>query len=530
MSTANYDPALVRDAYVNALAGSEDLSKYTDWLTAAADRYAADEMTADDWRIMWHILETANSVASYADGTRTVFLNYIELAGGLNPLQHTEYGFLRVDKAYMDLTHKRTEIIADNIGGGLGGVMDAFADALYDGAALDQMGADLFQRIDGPDVRTQTAVARQMSPMFLNATAESAHYGMSGLHRALGRRTEMHRLGQLGKTPQVPNGASAHGTQQGFAPLGNQWGAPVRMSETSGWLEGFGGGMDRDGSFSQTGYDGSFAGMSFGLEYSKLGRSVGLFGNYANHSVDSTDGRSKGDWGNIGIYARRERTCSFIEASMSMGFGDYDIHRNIFIPGAIFEDVGGGYIVLDPISARANGQSDAFSFSARLAGGRDLWDLAGWKVGTRAEMSLSCLGFDSYEETGAGALNLNIDNYGSSYWEGGVGLFAGKHFFFQTPLLKKRQHIQHRMQHLVASGKIMAMAGGMLGGDIDAQFADYGTSFSVDPDNDCDIWLLPEVTLSWNVRPGMVISGSYFGRWGDDITDNAGSLALNLFW
>jgi len=118
----------------------------------------------------------------------------MDAAGDLAKLQYTTYGFLRVDNAYRDLTHKRVDLIGHAIDPALSGILYGFADELLEGGALDWDGSQIFQRLDAQNVATQTAVARQMSPRFTNATAESAHMGFVGLHRSMGRRTELSRL------------------------------------------------------------------------------------------------------------------------------------------------------------------------------------------------------------------------------------------------------------------------------------------------------------------------------------------------
>lgn len=436
------------------------------------------------------------------------------IAGFNQPeLEQVEYRFLRADKAFMNLTHKRTDKIADRIdavGSGLSGIMYAYADEL--GSDINGHAAQIFQRLDALDPASQFLVARQMSPRFANAVAESAHYGIVGLHRSFGRRSELNRLGQ-GANPASCNPCDQTGACAPCSPCGNSG------VETTGWVEGFGGGFDRSYSNGSGSYDGHFAGTSFGLERKRKNVTYGLFGNWSDHRV-SGDGKADGDWGTFGAYGRIDRRRSFVEGSIAGSFGDYDMTRNIVIPGVVFTGNQPGTFVFDwapDMFEQAKSKFDTQSVSFRLAGGRDLWRANGWIFGPRAEMSMSYLSMDSYTERGADSLNLHVNRYKSTYLEGGFGLFAGKCFVMNK-------------QRFIATGKLMGMAGGTMGGDMYGQFVNNGSAFRVNPNHTTTGWIVPEATLAWNLRDGVVLSGSYAGRFGEKYSENSGSLALSLYW
>ena len=128
-------------------------------------------------------------------------------------------------------------------------------------------------------------------------------------------------------------------------------------------------------------------------------------------------------------------------------------------------------------------------------------------------MSLSHLSFNGYREAGADSLNLDVNRYSTTYLEGGLGLFAGKRF-----------------RNITATGKVMGMYGGTTGSDFTGRFQTFGSPYQVQVNHLSTAWIVPEATLAWNVSRGLAISGSYIGRFGNRYSENAGSVAVNLYW
>jgi uncharacterized protein with beta-barrel porin domain len=279
------------------------------------------------------------------------------------------------------------------------------------------------------------------------------------------------------------------------------------------WAEGFGTGFDKTGTLSNAGYDGHFAGTSFGYERKRRDLTYGIFGSYANHRV-SGDGLAKGDWATVGVYGRVDRRHRFIEGSISYGYGDYDLTRHVLIPGATFSNVGDlPDIVLDPMSKRAVASTHAHDVSMRLGSGQNWRRHNGWTVGPRSEFSLSHMAFGGYRESGADSLNLSVNGYDTTYLEGGLGLFAGKRF-----------------RNVTATGKVMGMYGGTVGDDLSGNFLTFGSPYRVSGGHMNTAWVAPEATLSWQISRNVSISGGYAGRLGERYSEHTGSAAVNVRW
>jgi len=503
------DPSAVKDFLVNDLTGSDSrISEYTDWLTAIETKYNADEMTADDWRILGHIDTLAQTIADDYAGTQTEFVDYMKQTGDLNTLQFTDYRFLRADKAYMLLTHWRMENISntvDTVSPELGGMFHAYAQELGSGLQYDS--SQVFQRLDywNGDKNVLTGVARQMSPRFIHAVAESTHLGFVGLHRSLGRRAELNRLGQF-------SGGTYLGQWSDYDPCDPC--EPVcspRTGKVSGWIEGFGAGFNKSGTLTNAGYKGHFAETAFGYEHKIGNRTLGFFGGIADQRVRG-DGLADGHWANLGVYGRVDRRNFFLEGSLSYGYGDYDLTRYVHIPGAVYDGVDGP-IVYGAMTHNAFAMTRAHDLAMRVATGSNWRKTNGWTVGPRGEMSLSHLAIDGYREFGAGSLNLAVDGYATTYLEGGLGLFVGKQF-----------------RNFSATGKVMGMYGGVSGDDLSGRFMNFGSPYRVSAGHDSTAWVAPEASLAWTVSRGMSISGSYSGRFGEKYNENAGSVSLNLYW
>lgn len=427
-------------------------------------------------------------------------------------LDHTEYRFLRVDKAFMLLTARRTILQAADvlpytrIGAGM---LSAYAGELYADINMDT--ADIFQRLDAQSAATLATISRQMSPEFAGATVDYAQMGVAGMLRSLGRRGNMARLEKSILSTALPLQSA-----QALASYNPEYNAKATF-----WLEGFGSFGKQSGDNTTHGYDGRLAGAVLGFEGYKGDLTYGIFGSWSDLRVDGDlDGRTDGNWYNAGLYARLDRPRFFIEAAATYSYGDYDTNRQVFIPGAAFRsNLPGTFIVYDPIYRNASASISAHGVSGRLAGGVDVLKGDGWAFGPRAEGTLSYVHVPGYAEDGAGSLNLTMDSYGSVYAEGGAGLGASKAFLEKGGI-----------RRLVAQASVIGLYGASSGDNLDGRFSQYGTRFSLDPERTSAFSCVPEASLTWRITDQVDLSASYAGRFRSGYSENSGTLRFGISW
>lgn len=478
--------------------------------------------TMDEWRDYSRLSDIINLAAQEAmdkNNGNLVLSEWADeynaiIAAGTFPdngdLEHVDYRFLRVDKAYMHLTESRTEKQANAVSpiNPVGSSMlQAFAGEL--GADINKDTADIFQRLDAQTPTTLAGVSRQMSPQLAYQAIEKAQFGSLALHRSLGRTGEILRI-----EGDLFSALPAAADRNALANID-----PVAASAARLWVEGHGSIADRSGTGAVADYDSNLAGVMFGLEKRKGDLAFGLFGSWADMRVKSSDGKATGDWYNAGLYARYDREDFFLHASTAYDYGKFDSNRSILVPGAIFtSSLPGEFIVLDPFARRAGAEVKTHGVSGRLAAGYDAWKANGWTFGTRVEGGVAHSHMPKYNERGAGALTLRLDRYNTTYGEAGAGLALSK--IFGGP----------GGSRFAAAAKVMGMYGGSFGGNITGRFSQYGSRFEFSPERIKTAWLLPEASLTWRVNDRVDLSVAYSGRFGKRYSENAGYLKVGISW
>lgn len=425
-------------------------------------------------------------------------------------MDQTEYRFIRVDKAYRNLSAgrmlKRSDGIASMSQAGAG-MLDAFAGELA--ADLNQETAAIFQRLDAQADTRLARVARSMSPQLSVQTVEYGQMGVVGLQRAIARSGETART----MSRIMPFGLSADGCAEPLPPACPPTGYRF-------WAEGFGSFANRSGKISVAGYDGHFAGGMLGLERETGDLAYGLFGSYADLRVDSDDGKSDGDWYTAGLYGRWQRDKLIVQGSAAYSYGEFKPNRSIFIPGAIFPgSQPGEWVVLDPMSFATRAKTHAHNANAHLSVGYDVWEGDGWAIGPRLEGSYAGGRMRGYTESRGGSLNLKVNGLTNHYVEGGAGLAGAK--VFRDAAGEGR---------VVASAKVSGLYGGSYGQDMRGSFVQYGTAFTAPAKRLRGMWCVPEAALRWRVNKHLDISVSYAGRFGDKYSENAGFLRFDVSW
>ncbi len=163
------------------------------------------------------------------------------------------------------------------------------------------------------------------------------------------------------------------------------------------WLQGFGQRGDQDSEEGFTGYDSDLYGGSFGADlfFSEnvlfgisLGASsadIDFKNSMGDSNIDAYIGSLYGSW-----FTRRY----YLDASLSYGYQEYDNSRKITI-GAIHRT--------------ATSDHDGSIFSSYLEGGYN-FSFNRWMLGPFGTLNYLYLDEDGFTESGAGSLNLKVDN------------------------------------------------------------------------------------------------------------------------
>ena len=163
------------------------------------------------------------------------------------------------------------------------------------------------------------------------------------------------------------------------------------------WLQGFGQRGDQDSDDGYTGYDFDLYGGTLGADrfltdQVLLGVSLGVSradidfdNNMGDSGIDAFIGSLYGSWFTKNYY---------LDASLSYGYQEYNNNRNITI-GAIHRN--------------ANSDHDGSIFSGYLEGGYN-FSFGRWMLGPYATMNYLYLDEDGFTESGAGSLDLSVDD------------------------------------------------------------------------------------------------------------------------
>jgi outer membrane lipase/esterase len=158
----------------------------------------------------------------------------------------------------------------------------------------------------------------------------------------------------------------------------------------------------------QMGYSFTSAGLTVGMAYRltptlAAGLLFGYTGSRAD--VDDNGSRTKMDGYTFGAYGTWYRGRFYVDGQASYGWADYRNTRRIVFPG------------LDRTASSSPGGSQF-----TLYGGTGYEIPAGrWTVVPNLSLQYIDLGIDSYTESGAGALDLNVDRQRTQSLQGNIG-------------------------------------------------------------------------------------------------------------
>jgi len=185
------------------------------------------------------------------------------------------------------------------------------------------------------------------------------------------------------------------------------------QKEPGAWIDVSGQWGDQDGEDGYTSFDYRTHGMTLGFDYPLTdGLVAGLSVDTANSDIDIEDGKGEGSVRGIGLsaYGSYFGEHAYIEAALSCADQRYMNERDV---------------VVGSIQRTANSHHDGDLFSAFVGGGYDL-RVKDWAVAPFGSLQYIHLEEDSFEETGAGSVNLSVDGRETESLVSEIGLRVGR--------------------------------------------------------------------------------------------------------
>jgi outer membrane autotransporter protein len=163
------------------------------------------------------------------------------------------------------------------------------------------------------------------------------------------------------------------------------------------WVKAFGNTSSFDNDGGLKGYDANTAGAAIGADTALDDTTIlGVGLAYSNSTVESNNNNKDTDAAsyNLMVYGTKELgDNNYVDGFVSAGMNNYETSRFIATTGDT-----------------AKGDFDGTTYMARVSGGHRIDAGNGIEVVPNAGLTYGFSQFDSYTETGAGALNLNVDN------------------------------------------------------------------------------------------------------------------------
>jgi outer membrane autotransporter protein len=220
------------------------------------------------------------------------------------------------------------------------------------------------------------------------------------------RGTSGVRLAQLGAS------LAELGPALSFAPAAERTGPGA-------WISGYGFGGEVDGDGNAAPFDHRFGGVVGGVDHRfSADTIVGVAVGYSHGELDHEDGADTGEIDTVraSLYAvhRPEALAGRLVLDGALGFGvsDYETERRIAFAG------------LDR-TAKADGEGH--ELAARL-GASHRWDWAGYEIAPRADLAYVHLERDGFDEHGAGAADLRVDDRDIDSLQTRLGVALGRRF------------------------------------------------------------------------------------------------------
>ena len=180
------------------------------------------------------------------------------------------------------------------------------------------------------------------------------------------------------------------------------------------WAQGFGARAGQDSSSTAQGFDSRSAGFEMGIdkEISDLSM-LGVSASYSNSTIDSNDRLKNTDVDSyqLNLYGAYELEDYLLSSVVGFTWNEYTSSRNIPVAPAV-----------------ANADFSGQTYTAKIQGSTTRYLADNIYLTPKAGVTLAYNTVENYTETGAGTLNLNVDNDNSPFLEGNIGADIGKEF------------------------------------------------------------------------------------------------------
>ena len=300
----------------------------------------------------------------------------------------------------------------------------------------------------------------------------------------------------LADAPSEPISASSRATATLFAA------DAARIDEPAVWGEFLGRRGEREDDDGVAGNDYRLGGVALGMDGRLPDRDMRLGWGfaYSQGDYDINEGGGSGDTENfmLGAYLGLNHGRYFADFALAGGYNRYDNRRRV--------TVNGGHVT-------AKSDYDGYTLAARAAGGAN-WDYEGVRLQALGTLDWVLLDQGGYEESGAGAANLQVDDTTARALRLAVELGAARDFSVLSGVLTPELRL----------GVVREIA--LDDRAVDASMPGFGPAFPIQGNSDDETRGLVRAALTFWDHSNLSASLAYRGEFGD--TTSTQSLTAGL--
>lgn len=499
----------VNGTFQGNLAGSSSRTvTATTFTQAATGTYApvihgstADTVTATDATLAGTLQPKVGSSGYVPDGQTYDVVTSTNAKTGTFTTLGTDDGSALIDFTVdqtdanrVRLTATRTQSYSSAASSGAAKAVGAALEAAGQGGASGDM-ATILGALDSMGTTAEVEAAlKDMAPPADNAPIEAA---VGTQNRAL--ETLDNRLGVLRRAQQASGTAATAITGLAGGGGGDD---PIGV-----WTQVFGSYQEQDAKGNAAGYNSQTVGAAFGAD-TRLTDSMtfGVAAAYGRTAVDSTDSRD-GDTLNLNsyqgaVYGSWEHGPTYVDGMVAAAYNDYESERKVTV---------------GTIERVAHGAYDGAQVSVKGEGGHSFF-FDGLQVTPNASLQYTHLYMDDYTETGAGAVNLSVDERSVNLLEMGIGTDLAMDFTLDDNLLIRPELRATYLYEMLGEG----------GGETTARFSGGGGSFSTDSSDPSQHGVALGTGVTMVSTFGLTASVNYDAELRDGFLGHYGRLDLRM--